>query len=107
MKRLKKALENKAEGLNTPVYWSLMCPYECPGLADIYGEEFDKLYEQYEKEGKYREQLDILKLWDHALDSQLEAGIPYIVYKDHALTTNQIRRILESIRSSNLCVEIM
>ncbi len=106
MKRLKQALENKAAGIRKPVYWSLMCPYESPGLGDIYGDEFERLYEEYEEEGKYREKLDILKLWDHIIDSQLETGGPYVLYKDH-INNKSNQKNIGIIRSSNLCCEIV
>ena len=62
--------------------WSLMCPNECPGLSDTYGDEFEMLYEGYEKEGKFRRQVPAHKLWAAILDSQIETGTPYILYKD-------------------------
>jgi len=62
--------------------WSLMCPNECPELTECYGEEFDKLYEKYELEGKYRKQIDIIELWNAIINSQIETGTPYMCYKD-------------------------
>jgi ribonucleoside-diphosphate reductase subunit M1 len=62
--------------------WSLMCPNECPGLADVWGEEFDKLYERYEKEGRARKSVKAQKLWFAILESQTETGTPYMLYKD-------------------------
>ena len=62
--------------------WSLMCPNECPGLADCWGEEFDRLYEQYEKEGRARKTIKAQKLWFAVLEAQTETGTPYMLYKD-------------------------
>lgn len=62
--------------------WSLMCPHECPGLADCWGEEFQKKYEQYEKEGRARKTVKAQKLWFTILESQIETGTPYMLYKD-------------------------
>ncbi len=63
--------------------WSLMCPSECPGLSDCWGEEFERLYERYEKEGRSRKVIKAQKLWFAILESQTETGTPYMVYKDH------------------------
>ena len=85
--------------------WSLMCPNECPGLTECYGEEFNKLYEKYEFEGKYRKQIDIIELWNAIINSQIETGTPYMCYKDHVnYKSNQ--KNLGIIKSSNLCVEV-
>merc|ERR1719428_961524 len=62
--------------------WSLMCPNECPGLPQCYGEEFEKKYEQYEKEEKFREQIDARELWKKIVQAQMETGTPYMLYKD-------------------------
>ena len=62
--------------------WTLMCPDECPGLADVYGEEFKVLYEKYENEGKGRITLDAREVWFQILDAQMETGTPYLLYKD-------------------------
>ena len=62
--------------------WSLMCPSECPGLADCWGEEFERLYEQYEKEGRARKTIKAQKLWFAVLEAQTETGTPYMLYKD-------------------------
>ena len=86
--------------------WSLMCPNECPGLADCYGEEFERLYEMYEKEGKYRKQIKAQDLWFEILESQIETGTPYILYKD-AANRKSNQKNLGTIKSSNLCTEIM
>jgi ribonucleoside-diphosphate reductase alpha chain len=83
--------------------WSLMCPDECPGLTKTYGEEFEKLYIQYESEGRYKKQIRASELWFHILSSQIETGMPYMVYKDNVnRQTNQSN--LGVIQSSNLCV---
>jgi ribonucleoside-diphosphate reductase alpha chain len=83
--------------------WSLFCPHECPGLADVYGEEFAKLYLGYEKANKARKVVNARDLWFKVLDSQMETGTPYLLYKDAAnLKSNQ--KNLGTIKSSNLCV---
>ncbi len=86
--------------------WSLFCPNEAPGLCDCYGEEFEKLYEKYEKEGRYRKQVKAQDLWFAVLESQTETGTPYMLYKDHANKKSN-QKNLGTIRSSNLCTEIM
>ncbi len=86
--------------------WSLMCPNECPGLADTYAEEFEALYLKYESEGKFRKQINAQELWFHILDSQTETGTPYMLYKDH-VNRKSNQKNLGVIRSSNLCTEIM
>ncbi len=86
--------------------WSLMCPNECPGLCDTYGDEFEALYLQYEAEGKFRKQINAQELWFHILDSQTETGTPYMLYKDH-VNKKSNQKNLGVIRSSNLCTEIM
>lgn len=86
--------------------WTLMCPHECPGLFDTYGEEFDKLYTQYEKEGKGRKTISARDLWNTILESQIETGTPYMLYKD-ACNEKSNQKNLGTIRSSNLCTEIM
>lgn len=86
--------------------WSLFCPHECPGLADVYGENFVKLYEKYETAGKSRKTMNARDLWFKILDAQMETGTPYLLYKDSAnLKTNQ--QNLGTIKSSNLCSEII
>jgi ribonucleoside-diphosphate reductase alpha chain len=86
--------------------WSLFCPHEAPGLADCHGEEFERLYEKYEKEGRARETIKAQELWFEILESQIETGTPYILYKDAAnIKSNQ--KNLGTIKSSNLCTEIM
>ncbi|KAF7194695.1 Ribonucleoside-diphosphate reductase large chain [Pseudocercospora fuligena] len=86
--------------------WTLMCPNECPGLADVYGEEFEKLYEQYEKEGRGRETVRAQKIWYAILEAQTETGGPFILYKD-ACNRKSNQKNLGTIRSSNLCTEII
>ncbi len=86
--------------------WSLFCPNEAPGLHDAYGEEFEALYTKYEQEGKARKTVKAQELWFAILDSQIETGTPYILYKDAAnIKSNQ--KNLGTIKSSNLCTEIM
>ena len=87
-------------------YWTLMCPNECPGLYDVYGEEFEAMYIDYETRGKGRKTIKARELWEKILESQIETGTPYMLYKDAAnRKTNQ--KNLGTIRSSNLCTEIM
>jgi ribonucleoside-diphosphate reductase alpha chain len=86
--------------------WSLFCPHEAPGLADCHGEEFVKLYERYEKEGKARKIIKAQELWFAILDAQIETGTPYILYKD-AANAKSNQQNLGTIKSSNLCTEII
>ena len=86
--------------------WTLMCPNECPGLYDCHGEEFDKLYLKYEKEGKGRKTIKARELWEKILESQIETGTPYMLYKD-AANRKSNQKNLGTIRSSNLCTEII
>jgi len=86
--------------------WSLMCPNECPGLADCYGEEFEKKYQDYEKEGKFRSQVKARALWAKIVQAQMETGTPYMLYKD-ACNRKSNQKNLGTIRSSNLCCEII
>jgi len=86
--------------------WSLMCPNECPGLSDSYGEEFEKKYEAYEAEDKYREQIDARELWKKLVQAQMETGTPYMLYKD-ACNEKSNQKNLGVIHSSNLCCEII
>ena len=86
--------------------WTLMCPYKCPGLSDIFGDEFNKLYEKYEKEGRGNEVIKARDLMTKICTMQIESGTPYICYKDSVnRKTNQSN--LGTIKSSNLCTEIM
>lgn len=86
--------------------WSLMCPNQCPGLADCYGEEFEKKYLAYEAEGKFMKQMPARDLWQKILTSQMETGTPYMLYKD-ACNGKSNQKNLGTIRSSNLCCEIV
>ena len=86
--------------------WSLFCPNEAPGLADCHGEEFVRLYEKYEKEGKARETIKAQELWFEVLESQIETGTPYMLYKD-AANGKSNQQNLGTIKSSNLCTEII
>ncbi|HSP82401.1 MAG TPA: ribonucleoside-diphosphate reductase subunit alpha, partial [Gillisia sp.] len=86
--------------------WTLMCPNECPGLFDIHGDAFDELYLQYEAEGKGRKTIKARELWEKILESQIETGTPYMLYKD-AANRKSNQQNLGTIRSSNLCTEIM
>ena len=95
---MKRVEEDKA--------WSLMCPNECPGLADCWGEEFETLYTKYEAEGKARRQVPAKKLWQLILDAQIQTGTPYLCYKD-AANRKSNQQNLGTIKSSNLCTEII
>jgi ribonucleoside-diphosphate reductase alpha subunit len=86
--------------------WSLFCPNEAPGLAEVWGEDFERLYEKYEKEGKFRRQIKAQDLWFEILESQIETGTPYILYKD-AANRKSNQKNLGTIKSSNLCTEII
>jgi ribonucleoside-diphosphate reductase alpha chain len=86
--------------------WSLFCPNEAPGLADVVGEEFEALYMKYENEKRYRKQVSAQKLWFQILDSQIETGTPYLLYKD-AANKKSNQQNLGVIKSSNLCTEII
>lgn len=85
--------------------WSLFCPHECPGLADVYGEDFVKLYLSYEKANKARKVVNARDLWFKVLDAQMETGTPYLLYKD-AFNLKSNQKNLGTIKSSNLCCEI-
>jgi len=86
--------------------WSLMCPAECPGLADCWGEEFEALYEKYEKEGRARKQVKAQQVWYAIIESQIETGTPYMLYKD-ACNRKSNQQNLGTIKCSNLCTEIV
>jgi len=86
--------------------WTLMCPNECPGLADNHGPAFEKLYTKYEAEGKGRKTIKAQDLWFKILESQIETGTPYMLYKD-AANGKSNQQNLGTIRSSNLCTEII
>ncbi|OMQ12774.1 ribonucleoside-diphosphate reductase subunit alpha [[Flexibacter] sp. ATCC 35103] len=86
--------------------WTLMCPNECPGLYDVYGEEFETMYLDYEFRGKGRKTIRARELWEKILESQIETGTPYMLYKD-AANRKSNHKNLGTIRSSNLCTEIM
>ena len=94
-----KRVEENAE-------WTLMCPNECPNLFNVHGEEFEALYNQYEKEGKGRKTIKARELWEKILESQIETGTPYMLYKDSANRKSN-QKNLGTIRSSNLCTEIL
>ena len=86
--------------------WTLMCPNECPGLYDSHGEEFEKKYLEYESENKGRKTIKARELWEKILESQIETGTPYMLYKD-AANRKSNQKNLGTIRSSNLCTEIL
>lgn len=83
--------------------WSLFCPNEAPGLSDVYGDEFEQLYERYEREGRARAKMPIQKIWLAILKSQVETGSPYMLYKD-ACNRKSNQKNIGTIKSSNLCV---
>lgn len=86
--------------------WSLMCPDKCKGLSDVYGDDFKKLYEQYEEDECYVKQVNAQDLWFKILECQIEGGTPYILYKD-AVNKKTNQQNLGVIKSSNLCCEVM
>lgn len=86
--------------------WSLFCPNEAPGLGECWGKDFERLYEKYEREGRARKTVKAQDLWFHILESQIETGTPYMLYKDHANRKSN-QQNLGTIKSSNLCTEIM
>ena len=86
--------------------WHLMCPHECPGLPDVYGEEFNELYRTYVVQGRYKKVVKARQVWDAILKSQVETGTPYMCYKD-AVNTKSNQKNIGTIKSSNLCTEIM
>lgn len=86
--------------------WSLMCPDQCRGLSEVYGDDFKTLYETYENEGKYIKQVNAQDLWFKILEAQIEQGVPYILYKD-AANKKSNQKNLGTIKSSNLCAEVL
>ena len=94
------------ERVKTNGDWTLMCPDECPGLSDVYGDEFKELYEKYENEAKGRKSVKARELWFKMLDAQMETGTPYILFKD-AANRKSNQKNLGTIKSSNLCSEII
>lgn len=86
--------------------WSLMCPDQCRGLSDCYGEKFKELYESYESKGMFTKQIEAQQLWFKILELQMESGVPYILYKD-ACNIKSNQKNLGTIKSSNLCTEII
>src|SRR5206468_2062574 len=86
--------------------WTLFCPNEAPGLSDCFGQKFEELYAQYEKEGRGRKTIKAQELWFAILDAQIETGTPYLLYKD-AANSKSNQQNLGTIKSSNLCTEII
>jgi ribonucleoside-diphosphate reductase alpha chain len=86
--------------------WTLMCPDECPGLADVYGDDFKELYTKYETSGKGRKTIKARDLWFQVMDAQMETGTPYLCYKDAANKKSNQQNV-GTIKSSNLCSEII
>ena len=93
------------ERVKTNGDWTLMCPDQCPGLSDVYGAKFAELYTKYETDGKGRKTVKARDLWFKILDSQMETGTPYLLYKD-AVNEKSNQKNLGTIKSSNLCTEI-
>ena len=94
------------ERVQTDAEWTLMCPNECPGLFECHSEEFEALYHKYESENKGRKTVKARELWEKILESQIETGTPYMLYKD-AANRKSNQKNLGTIKSSNLCTEIM
>jgi len=94
------------ERVKTEGTWTLFCPDECPGLHEVYGDEFVKLYNQYEESGKGRKTMKARDLWFQILDAQMETGTPYLLYKD-ACNKKSNQQNVGVIKSSNLCSEII
>ena len=94
------------ERVQADAEWTLMCPNECPGLFECHSEEFEALYHKYESENKGRKTIRARELWEKILESQIETGTPYMLYKD-AANRKSNQKNLGTIRSSNLCTEIM
>jgi ribonucleoside-diphosphate reductase alpha chain len=103
MKRTLQEYGNDDSKDGDPVMWSLMDPNVCPGLSDVWGEEFENLYLKYESEKKYTQQVPIRTLWEAILTSQIETGTPYILFKDYCNEFSN-QKNLGTIKSSNLCV---
>ena len=94
------------ERVNANDKWTLMCPDECPGLSDVYGDKFKELYCKYESENKGKKTINARDLWFQILDSQMETGTPYLLFKD-AANNKSNQKNLGTIKSSNLCTEII
>jgi len=94
------------ERIKTDGNWTLMCPDECPGLSDVYGQEFNDLYSKYEANGKGRKTMKARDLWFQVLDAQMETGTPYLLFKD-ACNKKSNQQNIGTIKSSNLCTEII
>lgn len=94
------------ERIKADANWTLMCPNECPGLADVYGQDFVELYTKYEAEGRGRATVKARQLWFQVLDAQMETGTPYLLYKD-ACNKKSNQKNIGTIKSSNLCCEIV
>lgn len=86
--------------------WSLMCPHECPGLTETWGKEFNELYLGYESEGRFKKKVKAREVWNKVLESQIETGTPYVLYKD-SINEKSNQANIGLIRSSNLCAEIV
>lgn len=94
------------ERVKSDKHWSLMCPSQCTGLSDTYGDVYKTLYESYESQGKYVRQIQARELWQAIITSQIETGTPYMLYKDH-INNKSNHKHLGTIKSSNLCCEIV
>jgi ribonucleotide reductase alpha subunit len=95
---MQKVKENKE--------WCLFCPHQCPGLNDVYGEEYKQLYEKYESENKYVKKIIARNLWHKILAAQMETGNPSLLFKD-ACNQKSNQKNIGTIKSSNLCTEII
>uniref|UniRef100_A0A673LUQ9 Ribonucleoside-diphosphate reductase n=1 Tax=Sinocyclocheilus rhinocerous TaxID=307959 RepID=A0A673LUQ9_9TELE len=93
--------------VETNADWSLMCPSDCPGLDECWGEEFEKLYIKYEQEGRAKRVVKAQQLWYAIIESQTETGTPYMLYKDDACNRKSNQQNLGTIKCSNLCTEIV
>jgi ribonucleoside-diphosphate reductase alpha chain len=94
------------ERVEKDAMWSLFCPHEAPGLADVYGDKFLALYNRYEEEGRYKSQVKARELWTAIIESQIESGSPFMLFKDSANEKSN-QKNLGTIKSSNLCTEII
>ena len=94
------------EKVETDEEWHLMCPHECPGLPDVYGEEFNELYRTYVAQGRFKKAVKARLVWDAILKSQVETGTPYMCYKD-SVNRKSNQKNIGVVKSSNLCTEIM
>jgi ribonucleotide reductase alpha subunit len=105
MRRVQRALIQERVTQTHNQVWSLMCPDQCSGLTEAFGDDFDKLYQTYEQQGRFIKQVNILELWRAIMSSQMETGVPYMCAKDHANQQSN-QKNLGTLKNSNLCAEI-